>query len=56
MDNLKKHSESGEEQQMTLLQAMLMTKDLNISSAMVTVADMLTAGIDTVNFPQYMLL
>lgn len=55
MDNLKKHSESGE-QQMTLLQTMLMTKDLDISSAMVTVADMLAAGIDTVNFPQYMLL
>lgn len=49
VDDLKKNAESGEKE-MTLLQAMLMTKDLDLSGAMVTVADMLTAGIDTVKF------
>ena len=44
--NLKRRKE--EDTDLTLLQSMLMTKGLDISGAMVTVADMLMAGIDTV--------
>ena len=49
IEDFKKNAEGGEKE-MTVLQAMLMTKDLDISGAMVTAADMLTAGIDTVMF------
>ncbi|XP_054706842.1 LOW QUALITY PROTEIN: uncharacterized protein LOC129216650 [Uloborus diversus] len=46
LDDLKK-SEDNEEKELTLLQALLSTKGLDASGAMVTVADMLLAGIDT---------
>lgn len=47
VEELKKNANS-DDKEITLLQSMLMTKGLDISGAMVTVADMLTAGIETV--------
>lgn len=46
LEELKKAAD--EDKELTLLQSMLMTKGLDVSGAVVTVADMLTAGIDTV--------
>ncbi|KFM67014.1 putative cytochrome P450 49a1, partial [Stegodyphus mimosarum] len=46
MEELKK-KEGNEDKELTLLQALLATKGLDVSGAMVTVADMLMAGIDT---------
>ncbi|XP_054706267.1 probable cytochrome P450 12a4, mitochondrial isoform X2 [Uloborus diversus] len=46
LEELKK-IDGTEEKELTLLQAMLTTKGLDVSSAMVTVADMLISGIDT---------
>lgn len=46
LEELEKNTEN-ENKEITLLQSMLMTKGLDVSGAMVTVADMLTAGIDT---------
>ncbi|XP_035220008.1 LOW QUALITY PROTEIN: probable cytochrome P450 12a4, mitochondrial [Stegodyphus dumicola] len=45
LENLKKIS--VEDKELTLLQSMLLTKGLDTSGAMVTVTDMLMAGIDT---------
>ncbi|KFM71475.1 putative cytochrome P450 12a4, mitochondrial, partial [Stegodyphus mimosarum] len=45
LEILKK--DSIEDKELTLLQSMLLTKGLDASGAMVTVADMLMAGIDT---------
>lgn len=45
-DKLKKMDEN-EDKELTMLQSMLATKDLDIGSAMVTAADMLFAGVDT---------
>ncbi|KFM67015.1 putative cytochrome P450 12a4, mitochondrial, partial [Stegodyphus mimosarum] len=46
LEEMKK-KEGNEDKELTLLQAMLSTEGLDASGAMVTVADMLMAGIDT---------
>lgn len=51
LEALKKKSD--DEIELTLLQSMLLTKGLDVSGAMVTVADMLMAGIDTVYFDTF---
>ncbi|GFS75729.1 hypothetical protein TNCV_3424631 [Trichonephila clavipes] len=42
-----KLKEASDDQKLTLLQAMLAKKDLSVKDAMVFVADMLMAGIET---------
>lgn len=46
MEELK--SKKDEDTDLTLLQSLIMEKGMDISDAMVTVSDMMMAGIDTV--------
>ena len=46
MEKLK--SKADEDTDLTLLQSLIMEKGMDVSSAMVMVADMIMAGIDTV--------
>lgn len=45
--SMEKLKEAGEDRDLTLLQSLILTKGMDVSSAMVVVTDMLGAGIDT---------